>query len=198
MGQVEQKKFEPNASQPEPSRSIKGKRYLLIDDDVVFCKIMARGAYKMGNQLNYIHDPGQISQIKDMERYDVIMVDYHLGPIKGSKVASFINRFFKDIPIVMVSAKSDWWLKTHMPTQGRIKHFIHKERSPQEILEIAATASSEEGIDYKGLSDYEDFSPLVDESSFSFRALKHLLAAAGNLILANASIFSSRSHGRNS
>lgn len=110
---------------------------LLVDDDPIFGAVMRRAAKKRGFELVHCASVAKLARVGKIERFDVVLVDYHLGRLKGSTVSDFLNVFFGAVPVAIVSATSDWWFATNLDFSACVKTFIHKQRSIDEILDFA-------------------------------------------------------------
>ncbi len=91
----------------------KKSRLVLIDDDPMFCNTMRSlaGVYDM--PLDCYGSILELDQWGDRERYDMIIVDYHLEHNKGVEVADYLNSLFGDIPIMLISADNSDTIKVN-------------------------------------------------------------------------------------
>lgn len=143
-------------------KSLTGMKVLVIDDDALFCDIIRREGQSLGYEVSVCRNLKEVAEVKDLSRFDVILIDYFLDGMQGTTIASFVNLFFGRIPVVIVSSSSEWWLKTGPRYPRCVKRFVHKERRPAEILRLAKEATTDgqkstSADDSVGFSDYDDF-----------------------------------------
>ncbi len=100
-------------------------RILLIDDDDVFRELMVAA----GRSYPYIVDAypslAALGSFARIGGYDLAIIDYHLPDLTGSEIAEYIEIFFKDTPVILISADSQQPLecsKQHLC----IRSFVHK------------------------------------------------------------------------
>ena len=77
--------------------------YLLIDDDPLYRALVEATAEQMGVELKSypsIAEMGSCARIKD---YAAVLLDYELEHLNGLEIAEYIDTFFKDIPVVLVT-----------------------------------------------------------------------------------------------
>jgi DNA-binding NtrC family response regulator len=132
--------LETEVSSPYQLADIK-KTILLIDDDAAFRKIftaIARCKRLMVDAYESLADVGSIS---NLGKYDVVVLDYFLPSVNGVEIAEYIDAFFKDTPVVVISggvpetsAKMRW--------PGCIRRFVRKSAGLYQIIaEVASLAS---------------------------------------------------------
>ena len=85
------------------------KRALLVDDDVMFGALMRKQAERHGIQLVHCLSVGEFLKAGPVAGFDLVLLDYDLGRIKGSALAEFCQVFFSKVPVVIVSSTSAWW-----------------------------------------------------------------------------------------
>jgi CheY-like chemotaxis protein len=178
---------------PEPPR-----RILLVDDDPAFGAVLRQAARKRGIDLVHCVSIAALTRIRNIESFDVALVDYHLGRLKGSTVSDFLNLFFGAVPVAIVSATSDWWFATNLDFATCVKTFIHKERSADDILDFAIDLARPSPRQADIPDPYAD--PDNDYAAFA-RSIRQLwpeelyrgaMAAIGNRLLAGISVFTDR------
>ena len=113
------------------------KKLLLIDDDILYGKIMKTVAEKEGIDLDYCRDLRNLHLLTHLKP-DVILLDYWLGHANGVMLATLDPFFKKDIPILLISEnrllkKSN--RKNNWP--ANIKSFLAKSDGMNEILATA-------------------------------------------------------------
>jgi len=113
--------------------SDKKLKVLLVDDDQSFGYLMARVAKSMGIELTHRVSLIELGSFAMIKNFDIAMIDFYLENLRGDEIAQYVDTFFNDIPIVIVSAhefddssKSKW-----PPT---VKSFLPKELGPAQLL----------------------------------------------------------------
>lgn len=103
---------------------------LLVDDDVVFGRIMQKVAQNQHVRLKYV------SSVKDLERmpyqkFDVALLDFDLGTITGIQLSRLLPQYFGSVPVVLISQYRD--IPKHLwPTM--VRGFVPKASGAFEIL----------------------------------------------------------------
>lgn len=110
--------------------------FVLIDDDEIFCDIMANYAKLRDISLDYFLSLGEMGSIGRLSNYQVAIVDFDLGQMNGVEIAEYLPAFFGNKPLILVSATEEERLNiTSWP--GSIKAFVHKGKGPAVILDTA-------------------------------------------------------------
>lgn len=117
-------------STPNTEKQLK---VLLVDDDRSFGYLMARVAKTMGIDLTHKVSLIELGSFAMIKNFDIAMIDFYLENLRGDEIAQYVDTFFNDIPIVIVSAhefddksKSKW-----PPT---VKAFLPKVLGPSQLL----------------------------------------------------------------
>jgi two-component SAPR family response regulator len=84
------------------ARALPVPRILLVDDDVIFGKIMQKIAQREHIPLTYYSSVRSLSQLTQFN-YDIGLFDYDLGPITGLQLTDFLERYLQEMPIVLIS-----------------------------------------------------------------------------------------------
>jgi DNA-binding NtrC family response regulator len=83
----------------------KHDRLLIIDDDICFGALMSAIAPKYHLEPRFfpsLVDMGSFARIKD---FDIAIIDYFLGHLRGDEIAEYVDTFFANIPVIIVSAE---------------------------------------------------------------------------------------------
>lgn len=109
-------------------------KMLVIDDDPSFGQLISTLAESRGLQTHYVSsllDLGSFARIKE---YEVALIDYFLGNLRGDEIAQYVEMFFQDIPVVIVSGNNfsaeevDKW-------PASVKRFVAKSEGPYNIID---------------------------------------------------------------
>ena len=86
------------------AESTKGNM-LIIDDDPSFGMVLQAIAQNRGFETHYVPsllDLGSFARIKDFE---IAVIDYYLGSLRGDEIAEYVDMFFQEVPVIIVSSK---------------------------------------------------------------------------------------------
>jgi CheY-like chemotaxis protein len=108
-------------------------KVLLVDDDQSFGYLMARVAKSMGVDLTHKVSLIELGSFAMIKNYDIAMIDFYLENLRGDEIAQYVDTFFNDIPIVIVSAHEfDDQSKSKWPPT--VKAFLPKVLGPAQLL----------------------------------------------------------------
>ncbi|MDA9951414.1 response regulator [Oligoflexaceae bacterium] len=101
------------------------KRVVLIDDDPIYLEIMRRYAELYSIALDVFSCLDDLGFVGNLRSYDLAIIDYDLGVVGGEDIATYVDAFLPDLPIILVSnsprnPKLDRWPKS-------VKEFVLKE-----------------------------------------------------------------------
>ena len=125
-------------TRPEDTQNNPLDRLLIIDDDICFGALMSAVAPKQGFEPRFfpsLVDMGSFARIKD---FDIAVIDYFLGHLRGDEIAEYVDTFFEDIPVVIVSAeaslseKGRTWpesVRTFIPKSSGVEHIMEGVRN---------------------------------------------------------------------
>ena len=112
---------------------------LVIDDDLMFGRIMGRHIKNSGSIMTYCSNPAELGGVSGCH-FDVAIVDYDLGSVTGCELTSYIEgHAFGGMPVILVSqtkrtSASGWPQSIHS--------FVHKVAGPAAVLQAAFGAVS--------------------------------------------------------
>lgn len=109
---------------------------LLIDDDPAFGAIATAVARARGFDASWyasLIDMGSFARIKS---FDIAIIDYFLESFRGDEVAEYVDTFFSEIPVLIVSAhEMDPRQMERWPAS--IKGFVPKSKGAEAIVDEA-------------------------------------------------------------
>ena len=116
---------------------------LIIDDDRSFGAVLVAHAVKKGFKPTYctsLLDLGSFARIRE---FDIAIVDYYLGSLRGDEIAEYVDTFFREIPVVIVSAES---FKSEQIAKWpqSVRRFVSKSVGPQAIVDATAKVLARE------------------------------------------------------
>jgi len=112
------------------------KRVLLIDDDPVFCQLFVSCVDSAVVGIEAYESIGDLASFSKIGTYDLVVIDNHLPIMGGLEIAEYIDTFFPDLPVILISAddmtKSLQAQSTAAPQC--IRDFVKKEAGVGAIL----------------------------------------------------------------
>lgn len=121
------------------------RRFVLIDDDEIFCAMMSNYAQLRDIPLDFFLSLGEMGSIGRLSDYELAIVDFDLGPMNGLEIAEYLPALFGDMPLILISA-TDRAFHAGKNWPASIKAFVHKERGPSAILDAAMSVASERSM----------------------------------------------------
>ena len=104
-----------------PAQAEAGKTVLVVDDNLVNCKLLSAGLKREGFEVLVVHDGQQAVDTYQQEKIDVILMDIQMPVMDGLKATRQIRRLEADhdrgrIPIIAVTAHAsrEEWLEAGM------------------------------------------------------------------------------------
>ncbi|MEN9834342.1 MAG: hypothetical protein RL011_535 [Pseudomonadota bacterium] len=112
------------------------KGLLLIDDDPWFRAVFRVVCEARGIPITTFASLADMPSVAALQDYDLVIVDYFLESFTGTEIAEYVDAFFKQVPVVIVSggqipsAVDRGW-------PASIRGFITKENGAHTILDFA-------------------------------------------------------------
>lgn len=111
-------------------------KLVIFDDDVCFGALITAKARAEGFDPRFftsLVDMGSFARIKD---FDVAIVDFYLGTIRGDEIAEYVDTFFDQVPVIMVSSEDMGDTKiSRWPAS--VRRFVPKSAGPGRIIQAA-------------------------------------------------------------
>lgn len=117
------------------SASDKEKRVVLIDDNASFRLILSQVAQMRGMILDTYESLSDLGSIGLLGRYDAAIIDYDLDKMTGVEIAEYLEAFFSDVPVILVSGAQRDPDKKGWPAS--VKRFVHKDAGYDQVLSQA-------------------------------------------------------------
>ena len=112
-------------------------KILVIDDDVNMMEMLSVVLKKYGHTLNTFTEP--VSAIEELKanKYDILIVNYLMMPVKGDRIVELVREFDKEIYIILMSVHRDLSPSIEVMKQLDIQAYFEKSnRFDQLILMI--------------------------------------------------------------
>jgi CheY-like chemotaxis protein len=123
----------PAAPDRERERKRESPRVLLVDDDPIFCRRLARAAKQNHIPLSTCSSTQEMEAIRQYSMYDVALIDYYLGDCTAPEI---IPMFKGKVPVILISENGSAGL-ADAPWPAPVKRFVSKSEGVQVILEEA-------------------------------------------------------------
>jgi DNA-binding response OmpR family regulator len=111
-------------------------KLLIIDDDGTFGHLLETVATAQGFAAECrtsLVDLGTFARIKE---FDVAIVDFYLGNIRGDEIAEYVESFFGHIPVVIASGR-DFRAEEVASWPGAVRQFVAKSAGADAIVAAA-------------------------------------------------------------
>ena len=129
------------------------RKMVLIDDDPMFRRLMSTYANSMGINLKCFSSLLDMHSFAHLKNYDLALIDFHLDSLSGTEIAEYVDIFFGDLPVIIVSGDPEIGEKLKVNKgPACIREFVSKHVGPRAILE-AASKSLQTFDFYKSLKE---------------------------------------------
>lgn len=108
-------------------------RLLLVDDDEVFCQVLARAVRKRGYEVSVAYDQQQAEQLARRDHPEFAVVDLRIGPDSGLNVIKHLVEHEPGIRIVVLTGYASISTAVEAIKLGAI-HYLTKPAETDEIL----------------------------------------------------------------
>lgn len=136
-----------------------GDRLLIVDDDACFGALISAVAKDRGLVSRFftsLVDMGSFARIRE---FDVAVIDYYLGSLRGDEIAEYVDTFFSEVPVIIVSSE-DLRETRSVKWPASVRQFIPKSEGPVKIVEAARQIVKRERL-LKRYSSYSGGSQTV-------------------------------------
>lgn len=113
-----------------------GDKLLVVDDDPNFGALISAVAKDRGfipKFFTSLIDMGSFARIKE---FDVAVIDYYLGSMRGDEIAEYVDTFFSEVPVIIVSSE-DLRESRNVKWPACVRTFIPKSEGPGRIIDTA-------------------------------------------------------------
>lgn len=115
------------------------QKMLIVDDDVCFGALMSAVAKANGFEPRFftsLVDMGSFARIRE---FDVAVIDYYLGSMRGDEIAEYVDTFFDDVPVIIVSSEDLTATKAAAKWPASVRRFVPKQTGCLKIVEAASS-----------------------------------------------------------
>ncbi len=134
----------------KPARLQRTYKVLLMDDDPVYQNLFKSIGKKMGVSISSYESLADMMSFTKLNNYDMIFLDYYLENWTGTEIAEYVDVFFPNLPVFLISADKKVCQGNNKPHS--IKKSYCKSTNPYDII-IDAIRTLEKIDIYQTLSD---------------------------------------------
>lgn len=129
----------PAAAVTPPVGLFRKRGVLLIDDDPQFCALFLHLAKSLGIPARAYASLSDMTTFAELRNYDVAVIDYYLQAFKGPEIAEYIDVFFSELPVVVISGGELGEVDREVWPEC-IREFVTKQSGAYRILDAAIAA----------------------------------------------------------
>lgn len=115
---------------------------LLVDDDPMYRKIFSLVAHERSIPTDEFESLGAMGTFARLGDYGVAVLDYDLGSMNGLEIADYVDIFFGNMPVVLISGTDRPELRTR-PLPACIRRIVTKDAGVGAVLDAVTTLASE-------------------------------------------------------
>jgi CheY-like chemotaxis protein len=104
---------------------------VVIDDSESFCNLMTAASAEFNVKLTTYFSLADMYSFAKLKEFDLALIDYHLESWSGVEIAGYVEIFFSDLPVVLISADT---LEMQPAWPACIKAVMSKSIGPKALL----------------------------------------------------------------
>ncbi|WP_166332511.1 response regulator [Sphingobacterium chungjuense] len=108
---------------------------LVIEDDLMFCKLVSNYLNKNGHQASQATDGASAKEQLQRTEFDVALVDYRLPDTNGVDLVRWIKENTSVSKVIVMSRMLDEQLREEAQSLG-VTTFLNKPFNPSELLAL--------------------------------------------------------------
>lgn len=108
---------------------------LVVEDDVVFCKLLTKLLAKEDYQIQGAQDMLSAKELAENYTFDFVILDYRLPGTNGLKLAKWLIERQENVKVILMSRILDKTLMEEAQQLG-VVGFMKKPLSPTKLLEL--------------------------------------------------------------
>jgi DNA-binding NtrC family response regulator len=112
------------------------KGIVVIDDDPLFCQVIQAVAESQGLPTHAFESLFEMGSFACLREYDLAILDYRLDHLNGVEIAEYVDTFFADIPVILISA-DETVRETVAKWPQAVRRFVAKTEGPFSIVRAA-------------------------------------------------------------
>ncbi len=111
------------------------KNILVIEDDLMFCKLVTNYLNKNGYHASQATDGASAKEQMKQSEFDVALIDYRLPDTNGVDLVRWIKENTTVSEVIVMSRMLDEQLREEAQTLG-VSTFLNKPFNPSELLDL--------------------------------------------------------------
>lgn len=111
------------------------KKILIVEDDVVFCKLLTRFLAKNNFEVMDAQNGRDALELMELNSFELAVLDYRLPDMTGIEILSKIKEKRADSKVVMITRYGDQDIASKAIDKGA-DAFVSKPINPDELLEV--------------------------------------------------------------
>lgn len=111
-------------------------KIVVIEDDQSTGEMLAALAREEGFECDHYTSLADMGSFAHLKNYDLAIIDYYLESLRGDEIAEYVDTFFHDIPVVIISAK-DFNEEEAKRWPQPVKQFVSKTEGAPKIIATA-------------------------------------------------------------
>jgi DNA-binding NtrC family response regulator len=115
---------------------------VLIDDDHAYQQLFKASAAHLGIKASTFSSLSEMTSFALLSRFDVAFFDYRLQSFTGSEIAEYVDVFFPDLPVFLVSGNVGAIDRSKIPNS--VRDVFSKDSSPEKLIRLALEAIERE------------------------------------------------------
>jgi two-component system response regulator HydG len=118
------------------------KRILIIDDDTDMCTLLMNLLSREGYHTDFAHSGSKGLKKYREDVFDLVMCDYRLGDVEGSKILAEIKKINEQAKVIIFTGYDDIKTAVNVMRMGACE-FLLKPLDPQHVISIIARTFTE-------------------------------------------------------
>ena len=114
-------------------RSTRSK-VLLIDDDLTFNLLFEKSARVYDWDCQTATSLLELGSFARIREFDLAVIDFHMDTLQGDEVASYVDMFFAEVPVVMISS-SPLTKQQRQSWPPCVRRFVRKDEGLPKLFE---------------------------------------------------------------
>ncbi|WP_194777609.1 response regulator [Pararhodonellum marinum] len=110
-------------------------KILVVEDDVVFCKLLTRFLSKKEFVTNDAQKASDAYALMESNQYDLAILDYRLPGENGLEILKKIKKEYPDMKVILISRFGDTETADEAKSLGA-EAYVSKPINPDELLEV--------------------------------------------------------------
>jgi two-component system response regulator HydG len=111
------------------------KKILIVEDDVVFCKLLTRFLSKNGFEVMDAQNGKDAFELMELNNFELAVLDYRLPDMTGIEILSKLKEKQTSSRVVLITRFGDQEVASKAIAAGA-DAFISKPINPDELLEV--------------------------------------------------------------